>query len=109
MRGRPGVADDRGETLLELVISIAILGVAVVAIASGIALSIKASDIHRKEVTASAYVRDFAEALETSVAGSGYAACATSSSYASAYTAPSPYSSAVAKVEYWNGTAWATS
>src|SRR3954468_6166662 len=107
MLHRLRVAEDRGETLLELMISLAILGVAVVTIAAGIALSIKTSDVHRKEVTASAYARDFAEALQNSVAGSGYSACATTATYASVYSVPAAdssfYSSSVSTVEYWNG------
>lgn len=101
--------DERGETLLELIISLAILGLGLVAIMSGVALSLKSSDIHRKQVTAAAAVRDFAEAIETSVSGSGYVPCATTSSYAGLYTAPSAYAASVKAVDYWTGTTWSPS
>jgi Tfp pilus assembly protein PilV len=74
-RGRPGPNDD-GETLIELIIAVAIMGIAVVAIVGGIATTILMSDIHRKQTTAGAYVRDYAEA----VAGH-YNASASLSSY----------------------------
>jgi len=69
-------SNDEGETLVELVISVAILGITVVAIIGGVATAIFMSDIHRKQATAGAYVRSYAEA----VAGH-YDASASPSSY----------------------------
>jgi type II secretory pathway pseudopilin PulG len=113
MHGWKVQSNDNGETLLELVISLAILGVSVVAIVSGIALSIKGSVINRNEASASAYVRDFAEAIETAVSGAAYTACATtsttaySSPTAPGYSAPpSPFTTSLVKVEYWSGSGW---
>ena len=59
---------DEGETLLEVLIAVAIMGIAVVAIVGGIATSILMSDIHRKQATAGAYVRNYAEAVVAYVA-----------------------------------------
>ena len=53
MNARHRVEGERGETLLELLVSITILGVCVVAIASGIAVSVRISAIHRSQATAS--------------------------------------------------------
>jgi prepilin-type N-terminal cleavage/methylation domain-containing protein len=41
-----------GETLVELLVAMSILGVAVVALVSGIGTSVLVSDVHRKEATA---------------------------------------------------------
>jgi prepilin-type N-terminal cleavage/methylation domain-containing protein len=59
--------DERGETLVELVVALAILGIAAVAIMAGLMLSVRTSDEHRKLSTSGAYVRSWAEAIQTSV------------------------------------------
>jgi Tfp pilus assembly protein PilV len=66
-RARPG-PDDKGETLIELMIAVTIMGIVVVAIVGGIATSIMMSDIHRKQTTAGAYVRNYAETVVAYVA-----------------------------------------
>lgn len=112
MPKRLRLASDDGETLLELVISIAILGISVVAIAGSIALGIKGSVVNRNQASASSYLRDYAEAFETAVAGSAYTACGTTSTpaYSNIYTAPSPFQASLGRVEYWTSAgAWATS
>ncbi len=66
--GARSAPNDEGETLLELMIAMAIMGIAVVAIVGGIATSILMSDIHRKQATAGAYVRNYAETVVAYVA-----------------------------------------
>ncbi len=61
----PPGSDDTGETLIELIIAMAIMGVTVVAIVGGIATTILMSDVHRKQATAGSYVRSYAEAVGT--------------------------------------------
>lgn len=101
---------DRGETLLELLIGLTIMAVAVVAVISGLVASIAVSDIHRKQFTAGAAVRDYVENVEKFVAGAGYTACASPSSYspgAVGYTTvPSGYTASAVTVRYWSGVAW---
>lgn len=110
MRSEPD--RDRGETLLELLIGLAILAIALVAVIGGLVASIAVSDIHRKQSTAGAAVRDYAENVEKFVAGAGYTACAAPSAYspgAVGYTAPSGYSATAVTVRHWSGTAWVAS
>lgn len=95
-------SDDRGETLLELVISIAILGVCVVAIGAGIAMSIKMSSIHRAQATASAFLHNYAESLQNS-----YTACSGGNapnyvSIAGLAAPSSDFSAPTATVKFWN-------
>jgi subtilisin family serine protease len=70
-RARSG-ANDEGETLLELMMAVAIMGIVVVAIVGGIATSIMMSDIHRKQATAGAYVRNYAETVVAYVAAGSF-------------------------------------
>jgi prepilin-type N-terminal cleavage/methylation domain-containing protein len=100
------MADDRGETLLELLIAVVIMGVAVVAVAGALVNSVQLSDVHRKQATAAAAVRDYGEAITNAVAGGGYVACAGPGSYATGFAVPSGYAKSVVSVRYWNGSAW---
>jgi prepilin-type N-terminal cleavage/methylation domain-containing protein len=100
--------NDRGDTLIELLVTVVIVGVAVVALVGGIATSIRMSDIHRKQAAAGAYVRAFAEAIEAYVTASpsGYTPCAGKATYAPAYTALNgnpTYSAKITDVTYWDG------
>ena len=54
---------ERGETLVELMVTIAIMGIAFVAILTGVAIAISASGSHRQEATAEGVVRSFAERI----------------------------------------------
>lgn len=79
---KPGVAslDERGETLVELVVALAILSIAGVAIMTGLLVSVKSSDQHRKASTGGAYVRSWAESIQTSIDdNAGFPSCGTAS------------------------------
>lgn len=95
-------ASQRGETLVELLVAVTILGLTVVAVIGGLATSIMMSDGHRKRAMASAEVRKFAEAIQGSVLGSptGYLECAGASHY-DVYN-PAGYLTEVTAVAYWN-------
>ena len=86
MGRRPDWRSDRGETLVELLVAVVILGIAGVAIVAGLEMSVKTSDIHRKQTTGSAYARSYAEAIEDYVASAAghYVPCASGDSYAPA-------------------------
>jgi type II secretory pathway pseudopilin PulG len=100
----------RGETLIELLVSMTILGITVVALVGGIGTSIVVSDLHRKQAVAGVVVRSYAEAIESSVdaATSSYASCASTATYATPanFTAPSGYTASVTGVAYWTGTGY---
>ena len=110
----PEADRERGETLLELLIALTIMGITVVAVIGGLVTTITVSDVHRKQSTAGAAVRDYAENVEKFVAGAGYTACATPSSYAPGvsgidFTPPAGYAASAVAVRYWSGTAWVAS
>ncbi|MEV8514984.1 prepilin-type N-terminal cleavage/methylation domain-containing protein [Dactylosporangium sp. NPDC051484] len=98
--------NDRGETLIELLVTVIIVGVAVVALVGGVATSIRMSDIHRKQAQAGAYLRAYAETIEHSVAASGkYTPCART--YDVSFDHDQAYIPTITDVRYWNGSTFA--
>jgi Tfp pilus assembly protein PilV len=104
---RPSHVDDRGETLIEILVALVVMSVTVVGLVVGIAATVRMSDIHRKQANAGADVRAFAETVENSVAASptGYIACAGPTAYQSLYTVPDAthYEATQTGIAYWNG------
>jgi len=109
--GSPG---ERGETLVELLVALVILGVAVVAIVFGLGTSVLMSDVHRKQTQANVTARDYAEALQDAVTTnqSNYVNCATPADYgpgtakitATGFSVPTGYNASVTSLKYWDGT-----
>lgn len=102
-RARRGSGDE-GETLVEVLATIVIMGITVVAILGAIANAILLSTTHRKQAAAGAYVRAFAEAIENNVAAStsAYAPCGAATTYQNLYPQPSGYVRTAA-IKYWDG------
>jgi type II secretory pathway pseudopilin PulG len=100
---------DSGETLIEVLVAVTILGIAAVAILGGLVTSIQSSSMHRNQATGGAYVRSFAEAIQTSVDNAGLKPCATAASAYSAVSVPdlpAGYTPSVSAVQSWNGSTW---
>jgi len=89
---------DAGETLVETLMSIVIMGLVATAIIGGLFMSVRASDYHRREATAESLIRAAAEQVK----GATYASCAGTGSY-TLPTPPAGYASQVLSVEYWTG------
>jgi type II secretory pathway pseudopilin PulG len=90
-------------------VAVVILGLAGVAIVAGLMMSVQSSDLHRKEATGGAYVRSFAEAVQSYVDSSGFKPCASAAStYASVAVPalPAGYTKSVTAVSSWNGSTW---
>lgn len=62
-------------TLVEVLVTITLLGVAVTALVAGMEGAARGSDIHRKGVNADTIVRDWAEAIKQRVRLGGYQEC----------------------------------
>jgi type II secretory pathway pseudopilin PulG len=103
----------RGDTLVELLVAVSILGIAVVALLGGIGTSIVVSDIHRKDATAQAVVRSYAESIESGVALHGamstYVDCGAADAYSAppGFSVPHGYTATVTIVRYWTGAVFA--
>ncbi|HEY6797710.1 MAG TPA: hypothetical protein VI248_23795 [Kineosporiaceae bacterium] len=102
--------DDRGETLLELVISLCIIGIAVVAVLAAVRLAVDASSFDQRRVEAKSALRSWSETIAARVTDASYLPCASASAFAAAFGYDGPartgYTASVAQVQYWNGTAF---
>ena len=101
----PGDNDENGETLLELLVSVAIMGTAFVAILAGIGTTLIATDSHRQQATAETVLRSYAERIQDA-ADVAYVDCATTASYANpvGFSLPaSGWSASVSSVLFWQG------
>lgn len=114
--------DERGESLIELLVAIVILGVAGVAILAAMAFNVQASTIDRNQAGGSAYVRSAAEAIQQQVDGMGqYSSCADAVNPSKVYTTAANsvikatdvskgYAVKILEVKSWKGSAagWGT-
>jgi type II secretory pathway pseudopilin PulG len=95
----------RGDTLLELIVAVAILGTAFTGILAGIGTTFIATDSHRQEATAEAAVRSYAERM-TDPFSAPYIDCATTASYSSptGFSVPAAgWSASVTTLLKWQG------
>ncbi len=85
---------DRGETLAEVLVAVAILGIAVSALLAGIGASATGSDVHRKQAQGEVVLRAYAEAVEVATfdaSSCNNAATSYKTAATAAYTAPVGY------------------
>lgn len=103
--------DDAGESLIEVLIAIMIMGLAFTAALGGMRLGLMGSDVHRSQATAETVLLS---AVEKVKAQSGYQLCAlpTNATYvgdarsAASAAGWSPSTVTITSVQYWNGTAF---
>lgn len=104
---------DLGETLIEVIMAVLLLGLAVVAIVGAVASLIIGSDIHRQQASGTAVLLSAAETMKS--ASPAYVACAdkTDATYAAALSdttrVPRPAGwpvPVITAVKFWNGTAF---
>ena len=98
---------DKGETLVELLVTIAILGTAVVGVMGAVATAVGASTLDRRQVQAEAVLRTWGENV-AAVDDAGYGDCRSAAAVAATTPAPAPlpagFTASVTAVKYWTGT-----
>jgi type II secretory pathway pseudopilin PulG len=98
--GNAGDQADGGATLIELLMTVAILGIAFASLVGGMFTFTYATSQHQHQAAGAEYIREYAEA----VAGTTYVACATSATYVPAtFAVPAGWVAAAMVVTYWNG------
>jgi prepilin-type N-terminal cleavage/methylation domain-containing protein len=95
-------ADD-GMTLIELMVTISIMGVAFATILAGLSGMFRSNTQTRQLAVAETYIRRYADDLQAAT----YVPCASAAAYQSSFSAtvPTGYTAQVASVKYWNGDA----
>jgi type II secretory pathway pseudopilin PulG len=104
----PDRAADGGETLIELLVAMVVIGIAVVGILGALSLAAGASSAAKGQARGRAVLASWAESL-SAVADTGgyrYTACASAGTFPAPAGLPTGYGAAVSAVRYWNGTAW---
>ena len=87
---------DEGTTLLELLLTIAIMGVAVATIVGGVMTAVVGSDANHKQGDVSIALRGYAD----NIASLPYQACPAT--YAPTYAVPTGFTASIGAVEYWD-------
>lgn len=104
----PAIDRDRGDTLLEVLIALAVVAIAATALIGGVLSSITASSAHRSLAVNDADLKSYAEAAQNQIqrqASPLFADCATT------YTVtppsmPAGYTVAITSIQYWSGGAF---
>ena len=96
------VRGEEGFSLVELMVTIVIVGVTFSALLGGLMTTITVSSLHRKQATADSVARSAAEWIKDSVANP-FSPCATNGTYSfSGLSKPSGYAVAITSVENWD-------
>jgi prepilin-type N-terminal cleavage/methylation domain-containing protein len=103
---RSEFADDRGASLIEVLVAVVVLGTAGVAAIGSLYTSIRVSDVHRDQATAAAVAGDYSERIAGAPDLGCASAAATYASVASQVDIPAGYSADVDPIEWWTGSGW---
>ena len=104
-QGTPSRPRDRGETLIELLTTITIMGIGLTAILGAVGMGISGSSRVRSDSTLVAAMRSYGEALSNLTDGQ-YSPCAQTTAYSPSVELPPSTTVTVTKVEVWDGTAY---
>jgi type II secretory pathway pseudopilin PulG len=101
---------ESGETLLEVLMTVAIVGIAFVAILGAIFTAIRVSDYHRKTTTADVILRNFAESMKQANGTYQYVPCTSAGGTVSYVTydqgalyANAHYTATITSIRYLTG------
>ncbi|HWC33725.1 MAG TPA: type II secretion system protein [Mycobacteriales bacterium] len=103
---------DRGETLIEVILAVAIIAITAVALMGSVLTSITSSGEHRTLAANDVYVKSYADAAQQQIqrqANPIYAKCATTYAVTKPSGIPASWTVGITSIKYWSGSAWSTS
>jgi Tfp pilus assembly protein PilV len=113
----PNVADppslkrlDSGETLIELLVAIVVIGIGVTALLGAWEIAVGSSSFNADQSKAQATLRSWAESI-SAVSDSGayaYVPCASPASIPAASGLPTGFTAVVSGVRYWTASGWSS-
>lgn len=102
--------DEAGDTLIEVLIALAVIGLTAAALLGAFATSISASAEHRRLATIDTVLTGFAETatyqIQLQPSPLFQVSCPSSYTLAPSFTAPTGYTVAISSVQHWNGTSF---
>jgi Tfp pilus assembly protein PilV len=109
---------DRGESLVEILVSIAVIGIAVTGVAGGFGLlgavgsGARSSRLHQDAVQGQAALRSWAQVLSrpadsSATSGYRYVPCSPPAGVPAA-SVPAGWTAQIATVSYWTGSGWSS-
>ena len=106
VRSHCGRRAEAGESLIEILLTVMVIGTTFTALLFAAGAAVDASRFHKKQVEAQAYLRQWAESIERN--SDAYVDCpgATPAVITSAPAAPPAITPQTVVVEAWNGTAF---
>lgn len=103
---------DAGETLIEILVTLMVIGVGVTAILGGFLVAVSSSTLSRSQAHVQAALRSWAESLTATTDGIGnpyhYVDCAGTGDFPAPTSMPAGYTAQVTSVAYWNGSDWSS-
>jgi hypothetical protein len=103
----PRPQPDGGETLIELLVSMVIMGIAGAAIIGSLLVAVDVSQMHKRQVQVQQYLRSWAEAVSNNSSDAGY--CTDSACFLGmAPAAVGGLSPSVEGIECWTDSGWAS-
>lgn len=101
--------DERGETLIELLITIIVLSIGGVAIVAMMTSAVISADTHRGMAAGEVVLRDYTEAIQDHADGlATWPACPTAAQLEPTFGPSGWPTHAITQVTYWNGSSWST-
>jgi type II secretory pathway pseudopilin PulG len=97
---------ERGDTLLEVIIAVAILAIAGVALIGSVLTSITSSSQHRTMTQSDTYLKSYANAAAQQIQRQTnplYKPCASSYAVTTPADIPNTYTIGIASIQYWQG------